>query len=314
MTIEVIKPGLFSVFQDLGRRGYQRFGVPVNGAMDERAHRMANWLVGNSAAMATLEVTMLGPTLIFHATTTIAISGADLGANINSSSLPPGKSANVRPGDTLTFGRRAGGARAYLAVRGGYDLPPIMGSVSTNSRARFGGIDGQPLYKGDTIRLLRPSLVTGMKKQARPVYSQNILLCEDAPVRVMKGLEWGSFSTTSQKYLLADPYKITPQSDRMGYRLSGPELGVSVVQDMLSETVGFGTIQVPPDGQPIILMADRGTSGGYPRIAHVISVDLPRLAQMVPGQSLRFELIDLEAAQKLVLSQACTFTEMEKDC
>ncbi|HYG43914.1 MAG TPA: biotin-dependent carboxyltransferase family protein [Bordetella sp.] len=306
MSIQVIKPGMHSVFQDLGRTGYQRYGVPVNGAMDERAHRIANLLVGNAPQLATLELTLMGPTLVFHAATTIAISGADLSPALDDAALPMDYAVDVRAGATLSFGRRRAGLRAYLAVHAGYDLPRVMSSASTNTRARFGGQDGMPLRKGDVIALAAPGIQ--VRHGSAPGFPADIDPAFDTPVRVLQGREWAEFSQASQRGLLENEYAITPQSDRMGYRLCGPTLSLAAPRQMLSETVAFGTIQVPADGNPIILMADRGTSGGYPRIANVISVDLPRLAQMMPGETLRFQRVTLEQAHALAVRQAQIFS------
>ncbi|MBV7483816.1 biotin-dependent carboxyltransferase family protein [Bordetella sp. BOR01] len=302
MSIQVIKPGMYSTFQDLGRTGYQRYGVPVNGAMDERAHRIANLLVGNAPRMATLELTLMGPTLVFDAAATIAISGADLSPALDREAVPMNRAVDVPAGATLSFGRRQTGLRAYLAVHGGYDLPLVMDSASTNARARFGGLGGMPLRKNDVVGLATPGVLA--PHGAAPAFPDDVVPACDAPVRVMQGREWSQFSKAAQRGLLENGYAITPQSDRMGYRLSGPALRLAAPREMLSETVAFGTIQVPSDGNPIILMADRGTSGGYPRIANVITVDLPRLAQMMPGEILRFQCVSLDQAHALAIRQA----------
>lgn len=309
MSIEVIKPGMYSVFQDLGRIGYQRYGVQVNGVMDQRAHRLANLLVGNGQDRATLEITLMGPTLVFGAAATIALCGADLSPSVDGAAVPMNRAVDVDAGATLSFGKRIHGMRSYLAVHGGYELPDVMGSASTNARAHFGGLNGMPLHKGDVIAL-RASAITGRCAAPDP-FPIDIAPPPEAPIRVIAGREWAQFSKVSLYRLLGDDYTITPQSDRMGYRLSGPTLSLRTPRDMLSETVSFGTIQVPPDGQPIILMADRGTSGGYPRIANVISVDLPRLAQSMPGEAIRFKRIELSEAQSLAVRQHEFFAAME---
>jgi urea carboxylase len=312
VSIEVIKPGLYTTFQDLGRSGFQHVGVPVNGVMDERAHRLANILVGNSPEQATLEITLMGPTLAFHTATTIALGGADLSPSLGGQTLPVNQPVNVHSGAKLTFGRRTFGMRAYLAIHGGYALSAVMGSVSTNVRAGFGGLSGQPIRKGDVIALRAPSIARHCSIPGDFPY--DLVRAGDAPVRVIGGREWEQFSEASQHQLLEEVYTITPQSDRMGYNLSGPKLSLARPREILSEAVTFGTIQVPPSGDPIILMADRGTSGGYPRIANVISVDLPRLAQKMPGDPVHFEKVTLDKAHELALCQARLFAEMETAC
>nr|WP_277405233.1 biotin-dependent carboxyltransferase family protein [Achromobacter xylosoxidans] len=227
---------MLSSFQDRGREGYQHQGIPAAGAMDERAHRLANALAGNSGDPATLEMTLTGPTLRFDAPACFALAGADLGATLNGQEIPPHRPLVARAGDTLAFGARpANGVRAYLAVHGGFALAPVMGSETTYLRSGFGGSE----------------------------------------------------------------FRISPQSDRMGYRLQGPALSMSQPRQMLSEAACFGTVQVPSGGEAIILMADRQTTGGYPKIAQIASVDLPLLAQYAPGRALRFAMIELDEAQRL---------------
>lgn len=310
MSVDVIKPGMYSVFQDLGRLGYQHYGVPVNGVMDERAHRLANILVGNEAEQATLEITLMGPVLRFQEEATIAVCGGDLSPALDGEPMHMNRPVHVAAGVTLTFGPRQSGLRAYLAVQGGFQLPEVMKSASTNVRAQYGGLAGVPLKKNDVIPLRRSGF--GEAITVAIDLPADIAPALDAPIRVIEGREWAEFTDTAQRHFLEESYDITPQSDRMGYRLSGPELRRHETRDMLSETVTFGTIQVPPDGQPIILMADRGTSGGYPRIANVISVDFPRLAQTMPGCTVRFERISLDEAHALALRQAQIFSELQQ--
>ncbi|TAL56894.1 biotin-dependent carboxyltransferase family protein [Pandoraea sp.] len=312
MSIEVIKPGMLTTFQDLGRAGYQHLGVPVNGAMDERSHRLANLLAGNASTEATLEVTLMGPTLQWHAPATIVICGADLQPSVDDQPIPMYEPVPVAAGAVLAFGKRRNGVRAYLAVRGGFALAPVMGSASTYVRGGYGGLRGEPLRRGDVIALrgapqAARRAVKGARATALPVLPPVVLGSPDAPLRALAGREWSMFSAQAQRNLVAEPFRIDPQSDRMGYRLAGLPLELGAAREMISEAVGFGTIQVPPDGQPIVLMADRQTTGGYPKIAHVCAVDLPRLAQKMPGETVHFQLIDLDEAQRLMLLQEAAF-------
>lgn len=312
MSIHVVKPGALSTLQDLGRVGYQRFGVSVSGAMDERSHRMANFLVGNPGAWPTLEMTLTGPTLRFEEAVTIAVCGADLSPQLDGFPVPSAKALTVEAGSVLSFGERRCGARAYLAVRGGFVADAVLGSRSTNFRAGFGGFDGRALRKGDTLTLAAPSVWSDDNASFQPPrLAPAVWRSADAPIRVLQGREWERFTATSHDRLLNEAYTVAAQSDRMGYRFSGALLERAIPGDIWSETVPFGTMQVPPDGQPIILMTDRGTSGGYPRIANVVSVDLPRLAQRMPGDTIRFELTTLEHAHRLYCNQADTFARMD---
>ena len=320
MSIEVIRPGALSTFQDLGRTAYRHLGIPVNGVMDERAHRLANALVCNPPSYATLEITLMGPTLRFHADAVIAISGAELGARLNGVPLCVDQMVAVTQGSELSFDKRTSGVRAYLAVRGGFSIDPAMGSASTYTRGSYGGHAGRPLKKGDMLALspLAPcSKLAKLSQAARTLghaFDDQVALPPDAPIRVMRGREWSYFSSRAQQALEAEPYRISPQSDRMGYRLEGEKLELTAPREVVSEAVDFGSIQVPADGQPIILMADRQTTGGYPKIGHVCAVDLPRLAQKMPGETIRLELVDLGTAQRLMLSQQRSFAALEQLC
>ena len=311
MNIEVIKPGALSTFQDLGRAGFQHLGIPENGAMDERAHRIANALVGNASANATLEITLMGPTLKFLHDTVIALSGADLDAKLDAAPIALDRATVVPAGSELSFGKRRSGLRTYLAVPGGFRVDPVMGSASTYTRGGYGGHAGRSLKKGDLLAAHAPARPVPRHPVQTP-FDENVLLAPDAPIRVLPGREWQYFSKQAQQAFLHEPYRLAPQSDRMGYRLEGGRLDLSAPREVASEAVGFGAIQVPADGQPIILMADRQTTGGYPKIGHVCAVDLPRLAQKMPGESVHFTRVDLETAQRLLLLQEDGFAALEQ--
>lgn len=307
MKIEVLKPGAQTQAQDLGRYGYQGLGVPVSGVMDEWSHRLANLLAGNSGDEATLEIVLTGPTLRFEAATRIAICGADLSARLDDRRLRPNRAVDVPAGGVLEFGACEAGLRAYLAVRGGFAITPLMGSRSSYVRGGFGGFAGRALRKGDVLLVpdasgrpaprgpgVRPILPSSVPREPRG---------QAVPLRVMPGEHWALFTPAAREALLQAEFRITTQSDRMGYRLEGPPLERSTPGELVSEAMSFGTIQVPNDGQPIVLMAERHGTGGYPKIAHVISVDLPRLAQLGPQQTLRFQAVTLETAQALYLQR-----------
>jgi urea carboxylase len=312
MSIEVLKPGALTTLQDLGRRGYQRFGVPVNGVMDERSHRLANALLGNAQSEATLEITLMGPALRFATDALIAVTGADLDAKLNGEPLPRNEACVVSAGSELAFGKRRSGVRAYLAVRGGFKVDPVMGSASLFARGGYGGFAGRALAKGDVIELNdRSEAKVSTVDKVLVALGEDVLADAEAPIRVIAGREWALFDPASQHAFVQQPFRLTPQSDRMGFRLEGPKLELTHAAQMESEALGFGAIQVPADGNPIVLMADRQTTGGYPKIAQVCAVDLPRLAQTMPGESLRFSLIGIDDAQRLLLSQERTFAAWE---
>ncbi len=305
MSITVIRAGLLSSFQDLGRVGYQHLGVPVGGAMDSRAHRLANLLAGNSEDEATLEVTLAGPTLRFDAPGCIAISGAQLNPTLNQKPVPNNRPLIIRAGDVLAFGSRTSGLRSYIAWNGGIELPAVLASRSTYLRGGFGGFHGRALKKGDVLTMRRVLDSAGLDELARElwkikVYLPAILgLVPRADIRVMRGAHTDLFTEQSIIDFFAGGYRISPQSERMGYRLEGPRLSLKSSAQLLSEATSFGNIQVPPDGNPIILMADRQTTGGYAKIAHVATVDLPVIAQCMPGETLRFTETTLARAQQL---------------
>lgn len=311
MSIKVLKAGLLSSIQDLGRRGYQKYGIIVNGAMDTYSLRMANILVNNEEDESVLEITLIGPDLQFTRNTLFAITGGDLSPTINGKPVPLWKPVYVSQGSILKFGACKTGCRAYLAVAGGYDIPKVMGSKSTYLRAGIGGYQGRALQSGDVLPLrLDDEWHTEIKSSnifIAPAWSlgrHHIPNCtNNITVRITPGNQFEQFTSTSKENFLNSSFLITTQSDRMGYRLSGPALSLEKPLEMISEAVSFGTVQVPPDGNPIILLADRQTAGGYPKIAQVAMVDLPIVAQARPGSKLRFQQITLTEAEKLFVEQ-----------
>lgn len=309
MSIAIRKPGLLSSFQDLGRWGHQHLGVSVTGVMDTLAHQMANLIAGNSQDWATLEMTLIGPTLAFEEPTVICMTGADMGARLNGRTAPRYRPIVVRPGDTLALQSAVEGARGYLAVHGGFDLPRYMGSQSTYLRAGFGGFEGRALKRDDWVGInthlpADPTALTMLAEQLADlyIYLPGILgqhTGRKGLVRLIRSSQWKEFTPESCAAMLSTDWRVSTDSERMGYRLEGPKLLLAEPRQMISEATSFGTIQVPGGGQPIVLMADRQTSGGYPKIGTVASVDLPILAQKKPGDMIRFTPIDVAAAQKL---------------
>jgi biotin-dependent carboxylase-like uncharacterized protein len=311
MSLRVLKPGLHSTLQDRGRHGYQHLGVPVSGAMDEFSHRVANILVGNADDAATLEITLQGPRLQFDDDTLIALCGGELSPQVGGQAVPQGRPVRVPAGAVLEFGACTAGCRAYLAVRGGFAVPPVMGSRSTYDTARLGGLQGRALRQDDVLAVGAAAGAGGPALDRAPgrsgnaiafpkwALNQHIEQLGRAPqiVRILPGRTWEDFPAPARATLLGETFRIGADSNRMGFRLDGPKIEAGQALEVLSGAVGFGTIQVPPGGQPIVLMADRQTVGGYPRIAEVAGVDLHLLAQLKPGDRLRFEETTLAAAQ-----------------
>ena len=316
MSLMILKPGMLSTFQDLGRFGHQHLGVSVTGAMDQRAHHLANLLVGNDPGLATLEITLTGPTIRFTKPCCIALCGADLSATLNGQALAMNRPLVIRAKDELSFGVRQRGTRSYLAVHGGFALTPVLASTSTYLRSGFGGWQGRALRRADEIPLLKPLKSKGLEELAMDLWAIKLYLPgiiaepNRTRVRLIKGQQWNEFTAESCAALLTEPYRVSPDSERMGYRLQGPALLMTTPRQMISEATTFGTIQVPAGGQPIVLMADRQTTGGYPKMAYVASADLPCLAQMGPADTVYFKAITLEQAQELDIARAQAFATL----
>ena len=295
-TFEVIQPGLWTTVQDKGRHGYQRFGVPVSGAMDSYSLIIANLLVGNDEGAACLEITLLGPRIRVLCNTLVALTGADLNPALNDDSMPMWETTGVGPGDIISFGHQKAGCRSYLAVAGGIDVPLVLGSRSTYSRSRLGGFEGRPLRSGDRLQSGQPGPFTVTKSlppECVPVHQT------EHAMRVVLGPQDDHFTEEGIHGFLHSDYLISVRSDRMGCRLEGPPIEHRAGADIVSDGVPAGAVQVPGDGLPLVLLADRQTTGGYAKIAAVVTVDLPKLAQAEPGQRVRFSAVTEDEAFRL---------------
>jgi len=299
--IEVIKPGLFTTIQDQGRWGYQNYGVGIAGPLDPFALAAANLLVGNPQGAAGLEITLLGPTLKFHRETIFALAGADLDPQIDGQSISGWTCYLAPSGSVLRFGERKSGIRAYLAVSRGIDVPPVMGSRSTYLLGRFGGLEGRTLKAQDFLPIL--SLEENFRNLVGKVFSPTLRppYQKNPNLRVVLGPFDEFFSEEGVRAFLTSPYTVTPQSDRMGYRLQGMPIKRQKPGELITCGLANGTIQVPPNGQPILLLADRQTIGGYPIIATLIHADFPLIAQCAPGDQLRFKAILVDEARQAYL-------------
>ncbi len=300
-TVIVHTAGLLTTVQDRGRYGYQRYGMPVSGAMDVFSLELANLLVGNDHGDACLEATISGPELEFTGSTWIAITGADMDPHLNGMGIPMNTAIDVRPGDRLVFRGLRSGCRAYIAFAGGIAVPPVMGSRSTYLRAGIGGLNGRSLMPGDELPLGESVGKPRLKKIPEGLIHE---YKHEQTIRIISGPEAHYFEIAGLRSFLSTEYTVTAQSDRMGYRLSGePIKHKEGMTNNISAGISLGTVQVPGDGQPIILMADRQTSGGYARIANVITADLTLIAQMRPGDIVRFREISMDNAQHLYLER-----------
>ena len=295
-TIEVLEGGLLTTVQDLGRVGYQRYGVPVAGAADAASLRAANFLVGNEPGAAALECTAMGPSLRFLRTTMVAICGASLGPVLERGDLgpwevPPNQSFLARAGNVLRFIGRLAGYRAYLSAAGGLGVPKVLGSRATYLTSALGGFHGRALQRGDILNVY---LSGGQPKAGRRWQSSQA--SGETLVRVVFGMQEDYFSKKAKEMLTSSEYTVAASSDRMGCRLDGPSLRHKKAQEIVTDGMVQGAIQVPADGKPIVMLADRATAGGYPKIGTVIGADITRFAQLMPGERLRFEAVDLAEA------------------
>jgi antagonist of KipI len=296
LVLRVQAPGLFTTIQDLGRLNAISAGVQPGGAMDRFALSAANLLVGIDPGQATLECTFTGPSLVVEHACVIAITGADFDPQINGAAAPSWTGLFLAPGDRLTFGTRRAGARIYIAIAGGIEADRWLGSASTNILAARGGKEGRPLKSGDSISIpgvqLKPAVAGRcLPESLRPDYVEHTL-------HAIAGPQVKRLSPEGRSLLFGAPYKLSRDSDRMGYRLEGPMLPTSG-EELLSFGLVSGAVQVPRNGQPILLMADCQTAGGYPVVATVVSASLPAAAQLLPGDEVRFEEVTLERARQM---------------
>jgi len=309
-VIVVERPGLLSTLQDLGRPGWQHVGVTPGGVMDSDSGAVANALVGNPPEAAVLEITLHGPSLCFEAGSWLAIAGADLLPELDGDPIPTWRPVWAPAGSRLGFGQARRGCRAYLAVAGGFSAHIVLGGRGTDLRGSFGGLAGRALRAGDRLEVGSSQLPVPEKPDRlhAPDWSVrwNTAPNPGVPVclRLIPGPAWAALSADGQRALAIAVYRVGAHADRMGLRLTGPSLELSAKDETLSSGVTFGTLQLPPGGQPILLGVDRQTTGGYPILGTVASIDHPRLAQLCPGDAVGFEPVTVERAQALYREHA----------
>ena len=301
MSITIVNPGMMTTVQDLGRVGYQQFGVSVSGVMCPRSAILANILVGNEDGEAVLECTMMGPHIQFNTANCIAITGGDLGPTLDGKPIPNYAAIAVQAGQILRFTMPKSGCRAFVSFAGGLDIEPVMGSRSTYMKAKIGGFQGRKLQKGDEIKFRDP-------KEDLPKLDLRHMAPEFRPrteytVRVVLGPQDDYFTDEGIATFLSSVYTVTPEFDRMGCRLSGEVIAHKDGGDIISDGISFGAIQVPSSGNPIIMLGDRQTTGGYTKIAGVITADFRILAQLKAGDKVRFEKVSIAQAQDALLAQ-----------
>ena len=299
MSLLIKKAGLLTTVQDLGRIGWRRFGVNPNGAMDPVAARIANILVGNDDNAALIEMHFPAAEIVFEQAAIFSICGGDFAAQLDGIAISPWRSFAASAGSVLQFKEKRTGERCYLAMRGGIDVPEWLGSASTNLNAHVGGHKGRQLAAGDRLMV---TATLGSKPMRHPPAAAGSLLPRYSrfpTVRIIPGAEFEYLSSGSRESLVSQNFLISNRSNRMGFRLSGQPLALQRTREFISAAVCFGTIQLLPDGQLIILMADQQTAGGYPRIAHIIGQDLPLVGQLGSGDKIAFHFVKLEEAEQL---------------
>lgn len=309
---------MFTTVQDAGRRGYQSSGFSQAGVMDTRSYRIANLLVDNDADEAVLEIMMLGPSIEFGEDEVIAVTGAPVDPQINDRPVSMNRALQVKRGDVLKFGYPKTGRYAYIAFAGGLDIQPVMGSRSTHTKSLLGGFRGGRLEAGALIRLRNPrKRLRRMNKRDlsdwKETYKEEPVKPSSELLRVIMGPQEDYFTKEGIKTFLNAEYKIQVDSDRMGYRLDGEAVLAVRGVDIISDGIAFGAVQITPEGQPIIMLADRQTTGGYAKIANVISVDIPRLVQLCTNEKVKFTACSVEVAQRLYRAQREEFDRIKSE-
>jgi len=321
MSLSIIKSGLLDTLQDCGRTGFAKWGINPSGAMDRYAAKVGNLLVGNSTSEAVLEIHFPGPQLLFEQNALIAITGGDFGATLNDESLKTWQPIVIRKNTVLHFPKHQAGARCYIAVHGGFCLDKWLGSYSTNLKAGAGGWLGRQLKKGDELIFKENTIYfagllneANNKKELPWKADTQKTYYNPGEVFFIPGNEWGDLTDGSMDIFQQENFTILPSSDRMGYQLNGEALKMISNFEMISTGVSFGTIQLLPNGQMILLMADHQTTGGYPRIGHVVSAHLPKLAQLRQNDHIYFKPTDIQTAEDLLFEQQRELQILERSC
>ena len=316
MSIEIIKAGLFCTIQDGGRKGFQHLGVNPGGAMDKVAMQIANLLIQNKPDEALLEFFYPAPSFQFKQAAFIALSGGDFGANINDNPVPINQPIFVPANATLRFTQKIKGQIGYLAIQGGLALNEWLNSFSTNTHVAAGGLDGRNLMKGDLIDFKNTCnfLKETEGLEILPWKADTKGLYQQERFRYLPGREFPLLNQASQQFMTNAQFTIHPDSDRMGYRLRGPLLRLKKPMELISSGVTNGTLQLLPNGQCIVLLADHQTTGGYPRIGHIIQADIPSLVQQPPGTTIQLVPVNMETAEKINKQQIQYLQQLKNAC
>ncbi|MDB5211228.1 MAG: biotin-dependent carboxyltransferase family protein [Sediminibacterium sp.] len=317
MSLHIIKHGLLDLVQDAGRYGYQHLGINPGGVMDSIAMHVANILVGNDPSEAVLEMHFPAAEIEFEETLLIALAGADLSASVDAKEIPVLTPVIIQKGSVLHFGRKQNGARIYLAACGGFAAEEWLGSFSTHTKVKAGGFEGRALQKNDRINLKekqQPVLSADQTAKIFPWRANVSDMYREHSFRFIPGNEYWSLDETSKHKLAKETFVISRENDRMGYRLGGVSLQMTATTELISTAVARGTMQLLPDGQLIILMADHQTTGGYPRVGHIITADISSLAQMQAGEKFSLEQVTLADAENLLLKQQMDLQQLQNAC
>jgi antagonist of KipI len=321
MAFSIIKPGLLDTIQDLGRNGFGNWGISPGGAMDIYAAQVANLLVGNDKHEAVIEIHFPGPQILFEQNTLIAITGADFSPTLVDEVIPRWQPIVVRKNTVLHFPSLVQGGRCYLSVHGGYCIKKWLNSYSTHLKAGAGGWSGQPLKKGDELPFNENTIYfAGLLKEESNYEALPWRVNTDKTyqfpheIGFIPGHEWSFLPQASKEIFLQNNFLIHPSSDRMGYQLKGAEIQMEQDTELVSAAVSFGTVQLLPNGQLIVLMADHQTTGGYPRLAHVVTAHLPKLAQLRPSDCIQFKQMDIRMAEQLLVSREKELHILQRSC
>ena len=310
MAITIINPGLLTTIQDEGRFGYGQFGVTPSGPMDTESFQIANLLVGNAPGESALEATVLGPAFRVTEDTVMAITGADMSATLNGNPIPMNRAISVPAGSEVKLQAAKDGSRTYIAFHGGFDIAPVMGSRATSLQCHIGGLEGRKLEKGDVLPL-RPASGVPENLSRRSV-SHHLRRKKETVIRVIPGPQADAFTEAGLAAFWGTPYTVSKEFDRMGCRLEGQPIQHKTDGNIISDGIVNGAIQVPTTGQPIIMLAERQATGGYTKIATVISADLPVVGQCLPGDILRFQAVSIDEDHRLLKEQTARMEDLKR--
>jgi antagonist of KipI len=309
MSLEILRAGLQTTIQDLGRFGVAHLGISASGASDNLAMRIGNLIVGNPENTTAIEMTLTGDKVLFHSNAFIALAGSKFKIDLDEKPFPFWSGTYISAGQVLTIGPTLKGARCYLCVRGGLQVKKIINSASTHLTSRMGGLNGSILKKGDRIAF------GNLDKVIQPINNmENYPYTDTTTIRVTKGLQWDWFDNQNRKLFFQKAYQVSTLSNRMGLRLSGESILSSKGNEIITEGMPLGAIQIPGNGQPILSFVEHQTTGGYPKLANVISADLYKVGQLKPGDQFKFELIDFPEAEKARLEQENYILSLKAHC